>query len=155
MRHFMKKCEEFTLCGSNGDANYLYTHSYPENYAIYHIIIKGRVKMCRPFENNYVTLDVDKNKFVDVKDYLYDHRVYLSDEPYYMFGFNALDPRQDWDGKLLQDSFVGDNRSWLICFDGKPIINGTSVKPMDYAKLDNKHYDVELNNAVVGIFTKL
>ena len=26
---------------------------------------------------------------------------------------------------------------------------------MDYAKLENKHYDVNLNNAIVGVFTKL
>ena len=26
---------------------------------------------------------------------------------------------------------------------------------MDYAKLENKHYDVQLNDAIVGVFTKL
>ena len=43
MRHFFKKCEEFTLCGGVGDADGLFTHGYPDNYAIYHIIIKGNV----------------------------------------------------------------------------------------------------------------
>ena len=155
MRHFMKKCEEFTLCGGSGDAGGLFTHGYPDNYAIYHIIVKGRVNMGRPFEVDCVTLDADKNKFVDVKDYLYSHRIYTSDKPYHMYGFNALEPEQDWDGKLMKESFDGDDRSWLICFNGKPIINGITVKPMDYAKLENKHYDVQLNDAIIGVFTKL
>ena len=54
----------------------------------------------------------------------------------------------------MKESFDGDNKSWLICFSGKPIINGVVVKPLDYAKLDNKHYEVTLNDAIVGVFTK-
>ena len=38
MRHFFKKCEEFTLCGGVGAADGLFTHGYPDNYAIYHIL---------------------------------------------------------------------------------------------------------------------
>tara|TARA_Y100000739_G_C20173784_1_gene268995 strand:- start:272 stop:490 length:219 start_codon:yes stop_codon:yes gene_type:complete len=72
-----------------------------------------------------------------------------------MYGFNAIDIKQDWNGKLIKESFRGDDKSWLICFDGNPVINGVNVNPMDYSKLDNKHYDVCLNNAVLGIFTKL
>ena len=50
---------------------------------------------------------------------------------------------------------MGDDRSWLICFDGEPVINGIEIKPRDYVKLENKNYDVELNNAIVGVFTKV
>ena len=89
------------------------------------------------------------------QDYLYSKRYYTSSTPYHMFGFNALEPKQDWDGRLVKESFDGDNKSWLICFSGKPIINGVIVKPLDYAKLDNKHYEVILNDAIVGVFTKL
>ena len=72
-----------------------------------------------------------------------------------MYGFNALEPELDWDGRLVKESFNCDNKSWLICFSGKPIINGVTVKPLDYARLDNKHYEVTLNDAIVGVFTKL
>ena len=72
-----------------------------------------------------------------------------------MFGFNAHEPNQDWDGRLVKQSFNGDDKSWLICFSGKPIINGITVYPLDYAKLDNKHYQVDLNDATIGIFTRL
>ncbi len=155
MRHFLRKCEEFTLCGSVGDADNLFTHSYPDNYAIYHIIIKGNIRMARPFETEYISLDADGKNFVDVKDYLYSKRFYTSSSPYHIFGFNPHDPEQDWNGRLVKESFDGDKNTWLICFSGNPIINGITVKPLDYAKLDKKHYQVNLNNAIVGIFTKL
>ena len=55
----------------------------------------------------------------------------------------------------MKQSFDGDNKSWLICFSGKPVINGITMNPLDYAKLDNKNYQVNLNDAIVGIFTRL
>jgi hypothetical protein len=155
IQKFIKKCEEFVLCGGYGEANGIFTDGFPDNNAIYHIITKGSVKMGRPFEPNYISLDADSNNFVDVKDYLYSQRVYTSSSSYHMFGFNAIDPKQMWDGKIVKDSFDGDDKSWLICFKGKPIINNKEINPMDYAKLDFKHYDVVLNDAVIGLFTKL
>ena len=155
IQKFIKKCEEFVLCGGYGDANGIFTDGYPDNHAIYHIIVKGSVKMGRPFESDYVKLDASSSNFVNVKDYLYSQRVYTSSSSYYMYGFNAIDIEQDWNGKLIKESFMGDAKSWLICFDGNPVINGIKVNPMDYAKLDYKQYDICLNNAVVGMFTKL
>ena len=38
---------------------------------------------------------------------------------------------------------------------GNPIINGVKLRPRDYAKLENKHYDVSSNNSMIGVFTKL
>ena len=52
------------------------------------------------------------------------------------------------------ESFKGDDKSWLICFKGEPIINGVTMKTMDYAKLCDKEYEVVLNDALLGIFTK-
>jgi len=155
IKKFIKKCEEFILCGGYGDANGIFTDGFPDNKAIYHIIVKGSVKMGRPFESEFVSLDADSNNFVDVRDYLYSKRVYTSSSPYLMYGFNPIDLREFWEAKLVKESFEGDDKSWLICFTGKPVINGVYVKPMDYAKLDNKSYDIILNDAVVGVFTKL
>ena len=95
---FIKKCEEFVLCGGHGDADGIFTDGYPDNHAIYHIIVKGSVKMGRPFESNYITLDANTNNFVNVKDYLYSQRVYTSSSSYHMYGFNAIDIKQDWNG---------------------------------------------------------
>ena len=155
MERFIKKCEEFVICGSYGDANVTFADGFPENNAIYHIITKGTVKMGVPFESDYITLDYKNNNFVDVKDYLYKNRIYMSLSSYYMYGFNSIDIKQDWNGKLVEESFEGDNKSWLICFNGTPIINGVTLQSMDYAKLESKHYNVDINDAIVGIFTKL
>ena len=39
-------------------------------------------------------------------------------------------------------------------FDGRPVINGVELARMDYAKLENKHYDVDIKDGLVGV-TKL
>ena len=54
IQKFIKKCEEFVLCGGYGEANGIFTDGFPDNNAIYHIITKGSVKMGRPFEPNYI-----------------------------------------------------------------------------------------------------
>ena len=72
-----------------------------------------------------------------------------------MYGFNTLDLQQDWEGRLVDGSFNGDDKSWLVVFKGEPIINSKSLREMDYAKLENKIYNVQLNDAIVGVFTKL
>lgn len=155
MQRFIKKCEEFTICASTGDENTLFTDGYPENIAIYHITTIGNIKMAKPFVAEYVTLDSSSNKFVDVKSYLFEQRVYLSSTPYKLYGFNSHDTDQDWNGNLVTESFTGDDNSWLICFSGNPTINGVEMNELDYAKLTSKDYTVNLNGAVVAIFTKV
>ena len=55
----------------------------------------------------------------------------------------------------MNESFEGNTRSYLICFDGRPIINGTELRRMDYAKLENKWYDIDIKDGVVGVFTRI
>ena len=54
----------------------------------------------------------------------------------------------------MTQSFEGDDKSWLICFHGEPIVNGVKMKTMDYAKLSDKDYEIVLNDALLGKFTK-
>ena len=153
MKRFFKKCENFSICSEIAESGEYFVDGYPDNITIYHICIKGSAMMAKPFDNN---IDIIPNREIfDTKKYLYENRLYHCKEDVYMFGFNPLTPDQDWDGKLIKESFMGDNKSWLICFDGNPIINGVKLKFMDYTQLKNKYYDVELNDAIVGIFTKL
>ena len=60
----------------------------------------------------------------------------------------------DWDGRLVTESFTGDDKSWLICFDGNPVVNGKVLHKLDYAKLEQKLYNVEVNDGLIGVFTK-
>ena len=58
-KRFLRKCEEFVICGSKGDGydDGLFTDGYPHNDAIYHIIIEGTVQMGKAFESDYIILD--------------------------------------------------------------------------------------------------
>ena len=90
---------------------------------------------------------------VDLKKYMGTDTIFQSYKPFHIYGFNKID-NYDWDGKLVTESFKGDDKSWLICFKGEPTINGVTMKTMDYAKLCDKDYKVVLNDAILGIFTK-
>ena len=80
--------------------------------------------------------------------------IFESYEPFLIYGFNTLSKNQDWDGKLINESFEGNDKSWLVCFDGRPVINGIELARMDYAKLENKHYNVDIKDGLVGVFKK-
>jgi len=155
MKKFLKRCEDFVLCGASGNKDEILIDGYPDNYAIYHIMVRGSGKMGAIFESGYLDIDEYNNNFIDTKKYLYSKRLYVATEPFKIFGFNALKPEIDWNGKLIKDSFHGDENSWLICFSGEPIINDVKVLPLDYVKLKNKHYNVKINDGIVGLFTKL
>ena len=152
---YFKKCEEFALCAEVGDADVIQVEDVSERYTLYQIVVKGSGRMGKIFDNDYIVGDVNGVYFADVKQFLGHHTVFESFEPVHMYGFNTLDLEQDWDGKLVEGSFQGDDKSWLVCFKGNPTINGKELRVMDYAKLENKHYDVLLNDAIVGVFTKL
>ena len=152
---YIKKCEEFLICSERGEANVIGVEDAKERYTMYHIVVKGSGRVAKAFDNDYMVGDVNGVYFADVKKFLGHHTVFESFEPVHMYGFNTLDLKQDWDGKLVEGSFEGNDKSWLICFKGNPIINGKELKVMDYAKLENKYYDVNLNDAIVGVFTKL
>ena len=49
---------------------------------------------------------------------------------------------------------MGNVKSYLICFDGKPVVNGKKMEKWDYASLVNKIYEVELNDGILALFTK-
>ena len=42
-----------------------------------------------------------------------------------------------------------------MSFKGEPVVNGITMKTMDYAKLSEKDYNVVLNDGIIGMFTKL
>ena len=111
--------------------------------------------MAKTFDSDYLVGDINGVYFSDVKKFLGFDTVFESLEPVQVYGFNTLDLEQDWNGRLVDGSFEGDDKSWLVCFKGNPTINGKELRVMDYAKLENKHYDVTSNNSIVGVFTKL
>ena len=153
-KRFFKKCEEFSLCGVTSDAGDIDIDGALNNYTIYHIIVKGSGRLGTPFSSEYVEGDTKTNNFYNEKHLLGVDRIFEAYTDTLMFGFNPLKPDQDWDGKLIEESFVGDSDSYLVCFDGNPVVNGVEMQRMDYAKLTDKKYEVELKNGLLGMFTK-
>ena len=153
IKRFFKKCEEFTICSEIGDAGDWFLDGYPDNYTIYHILLKGSGKLGAPYESEY--LEDGPYVLVNTKEYLYKQRIYYGSEDFYIVGFNPLKPEHDWDGRLVTESFTGDDMSWLICFDGNPVVNGKKLSRWDYAKLETKEYDIQLNGGCLGLFTRL
>ena len=83
------------------------------------------------------------------------HTLFQSHTSFHIYGFNTLSSSDNWEGKSITDSFKGDEKSWLVCFKGEPVVNGVTMKTMDYAKLSEKDYNVVLNDGIIGMFTKL
>ena len=156
VKSYLKRCEEFSICSQVGDsAGLIFFEPSVDRMTMYQIIVKGSGRMAKIFDSNYILGDSHKNNFIDMRKYMGYTTIFEADEPFFIYGFNTLDPEQDWDGKLISNSFDGDDKSYLVCFKGNPVINGVKLKPRDYAKLENKHYDVTSNNSIVGVFTKL
>jgi len=153
MMRYFKKCEEFAICSEVGESNVLFPETHDERRTLYQIVVRGEGKMGKVFDSEYTKLDEKSNNFVNLKKYWGTDTIFQSHTPFHIYGFNKIDC-YDWDGKLVTDSFKGDDRSWLICFNGEPIVNGVIMKTMDYAKLSDKDYQVVLNDSLLGIFTK-
>ena len=152
---FFKKCEEFSICSELGDSDCIVAEHTEERRTLYQIVVYGSGQVARPFESEFKVLDSSDNNFVNLKEYLHDHTIFHSIEPFHMYGFNTSEKNIDWDGRLVTESFTGDDKSWLICFDGNPVVNGKVLHKLDYAKLSEKDYNVVLNDGILGMFTKL
>ena len=156
MKYF-KKCEEFYICGSKNKKKEVFAESGDKSLTLFQVIVRGRGRLITTFDTT--TIDGGQGDIVDCKSMMGKDRVLVSDknsEDYYeVYGFNPLDPSEDWDAKKITSSFKGDSNSWIICFDGSATINGKIVKKFDYAKLEDKDYEVKVGDAFLGVFTKL
>jgi hypothetical protein len=155
MIKYHRKCGDFSICCELGEAGVIHLEPSDERRTLFQIIVRGSGRMAKIFDSNYILGDSNKNNFIDMRKYMGYTTIFEADEPFFIYGFNTLDPEQDWDGKLISDSFEGTAGSILVCFKGNPIINGTTLKPRDYARLENKKYNVTSNDSIIGIFTKL
>ena len=147
-------CEEFYICCTQGGEGVVHVEEHEKNKTLYSIQAKGSGRCAAVFSSDYIEGDEKQNNFGCMKQFIGKHVIFESYEPFKQYGFNTLSYDQDWDGELVKGSFQGNDNSWLVCFKGNPTINGVNLREMDYAKLENKHYDVTLNDALVGVFTK-
>ena len=134
---YFKKCGDFSLCSTIGDANEIHAEHARERTSMYQIMVRGSGKMGVPFDDSFTEI-ATAPAFVDIKKYMGKHTIFHSHESFIMYGFNTLDKRQLWDAKIVTESF-----------------RGNELERMDYAKLEDKDYDVQINDGLVGLFWKI
>ena len=152
-KKYFKSCEEFSICAIKCDKNWIGIEQEDENYGLYHFCVYGSAKFGVPFQSTFE--EVKSNDFFDMKKYLNGSIMLEALEDFYWIGFNTKDKGEDWDGKLINTSFTPDKDSWIICFDGHPIVNGKTLSRFDYAQVStSKNYDVTINGGSLALFTK-
>ena len=154
-QHYFKKLDNFSVCALKANKGVLEVEPDSESCAIYQYVFNGSAKIGRPFESEF--FEVKTGDFFSMKDYLYTPRMYEALDDFYMFGFNIQNKDEDWNGRLLKDEELKvENESVIICLDGSPFVNNKRLVQFDYADLStDKTYDVELNEGVVALFTKV
>tara|TARA_B100000287_G_scaffold305387_1_gene288627 strand:- start:574 stop:1074 length:501 start_codon:yes stop_codon:yes gene_type:complete len=161
-RRFHRIGNDFTLCVNIGKKDYVLAENPIDSNTIFYYGIKGIGKLGTMFSEDYVL--VKEGEFVDVRSYLHKFRIFHSQEDFHLVGFNTLEKGQNWEGRLIKsDEEVLDLHvirelhkiSFLVCFDGKPIVNDKTMKRYEYARLDvSKEYKVNLNGGALGLFYK-
>ncbi len=149
IRRFFKKCDEFSICAATADEGDCYVD---ENSTIFQIVVKGSGRLGLPFTDTCIPLN-SKDILFDIKKYINKQKIYQSYDSSHIIGFNALKPEIDWDAQLITESFVGNDRSYLICFGGNPTVNGKQMQSWDYAHLSDKEYSVD-NDGILVMFTQ-
>tara|TARA_B100000123_G_scaffold269242_1_gene245034 strand:- start:1291 stop:1770 length:480 start_codon:yes stop_codon:yes gene_type:complete len=155
VQRFFKRCEEFSVCSEFGEKGACVIEPAEERRTLYQIVIRGSGRMAKTFDSEYLEGDSKNKIMTDLRKFKGQDTIFEAYEDFHMFGFNTLTLGQNWDGKLISGSFMGNDEGWLICFDGEPVINGKELQALDYAKLENKWYNVDINDSVVGVFTKI
>ena len=70
--------------------------------------------------------------------------------------FNTLNDDDDWDGKLINQTFTAEGQSVLVCLDGNPTVNNITLSRYDYDELtEGKIYNIIPDSGVLALFTKI
>jgi hypothetical protein len=152
-KRFLKKCEEFLICSEVGDGDVIVAEHACYRDTLYQIIVYGTGKVCECFDNKEIEF---KRGIIDVKKFRKKHTNFYSYEPFLIYGFNTLEDSHDWNVEEIKGSFTCNQRGWLICFDGHPIVNGKELKRMDYSLLEiQKDYNIDIKDGLLGFFYRI
>ena len=155
IKTYVKKCEDFYVCAETGEKGAFGYEFVEDRKTMYQYIVKGKISLITISDDDMTRqICSSDDGLIDVKKYKHRPLCCYADDDFFMIGFNTLHKNIDWVGEIKKESFYGNDDSWLIVFDGNPSINGKTLKRFDYAKLESKKYDVNLNNGVIGVFTK-
>ena len=97
-----------------------------------------------------------KGELVDVKEFYMRDIIYDFIEDTSMWGFNTLNDDDDWNGKLINNTFTAKGQSVLVCLDGSPVVNNITLSRYDYDELtEGKIYNIISDSGVLALFTKI
>ena len=147
-----KKCEEFYICCTHGGKGVVHVEKHENNKTLYSIQAKGSGRCATIFSSDYIE-EMKKKNFGCMKQFIGKHVIFESYEPFVQYGFNTLSYDQDWDGELVKGHFKGMIIVGWYVLKVIRLLMVSNLREMDYAKLENKHYDVTLNDSLVGVFT--
>ena len=158
----MRHCEHFSLCVNVGKKGHVIAEDPRERFTIYQYNIYGGGKAGVMFEEGYIESQV--GVLMDLRPHIHKKVIFEATEDFFTIGFNTLDKNQNWEGRLVNKNETKldlnyirelEKETFLICFDGKPLVNNKQMKRYDYAAINlSKDYDIKLNNGVLGLFFK-
>ena len=151
---YMKKCNSWMACAYKADKGTFGVELAKERKELYHYVFYGSAKIGLPFTSDYRIIEAKEGELINVKELHNKNIIFDFQEDTSMWGFNSLN-EEDWDGKIVNDTFVASGTSVLVCLDGSPMVNNIMLSRYDYDELtDGKTYTIIPNNGVLALFTK-
>ena len=161
-RRAVRHCEHFSLCVNIGKKGHVIAEDPRERFTIYQYNIYGGGKAGVMFEEGYIKSEA--GVLMDLRPHVHKKVIFEATEDFFTIGFNTLDKNQNWEGRLVKKNETKldlnyirelEKETFLICFDGKPVVNNKQMKRYDYARINlSKDYDIKLNNGALGLFFK-
>ena len=162
MRRATRHCEDFCLCIMVGKKGEVVAENPDDRFTLYQYNIYGGGKAGVMFEEGYI--ESESRVLMDLRQHVRKKVIFEATDDFFTVGFNTLDKDQNWEGRLVKENETTldldyirelEKETFLICFDGRPIVNNKQMKRYDYAQIDlSKDYDVTLNNGALGLFFK-
>ena len=162
MRRATRHCEDFCLCIMVGKKGEVVAENPDDRFTLYQYNIYGGGKAGVMFEEGYI--ESESRVLMDLRQHVRKKVIFEATDDFFTVGFNTLDKDQNWEGRLVKENetildldYIREleKETFLICFDGKPIVNNKQMKRYDYARIDlSKDYVVSLNNGTLGLFFK-
>ena len=151
----IKKCDSWVACAYMADKETIGFEHHPDRKVLYQYVYYGSAKIGKPFSSEY-TLINQKGHLVDVKQFYMKDIIYDFLEDTSMWGFNTLNDDDDWNGKLINNTYTAKGQSVLVCLDGSPVVNNITLSRYDYDELtDGKKYNILSDSGVLALFTKI
>ena len=162
-RRFHRVGNNFTLCVNIGKKDYVLAEHPDDTNTIFYYGVKGIGKLGTMFSEDFIL--IKEGDFADVRHYHDKYRIFHSQEDFHLVGFNTLSKGEKWEGRLIKDDETEidlgyikqlTNCIFLVCFNGRPVVNGKIMKRYEYALLNGmKEYKVQLNGGVLGLFYRI